>query len=179
MAPIRLAVVLLPLLLNACWLGKPFYAASELSAPISPGHYEMHDPDSTGRRQLSVSVRYDGYTSFKEASRDEYFIGFAPLPGVNGRFVALVELDKESDGKLLWYGLFEKRGSEYLLTLPMCEETRSLAESVGAKFQADPKVPICYFPDRSSLEAGLKRVATEGRAKPVRIVPTARGGRRD
>ena len=66
-------------------------------------------------------------------------VGFTPLSGSEGMFVASFR-NPEQDGEgRLWYGLLEKRGSDYRLGFPMCKETRSIAESVGAEFVPDPK----------------------------------------
>ena len=86
--------------------------------------------------------------------------------------------EQDGDGRL-WYGLLDKRGSDYRLGFPMCKETRSIAEAVGAAFVPDPKVPTCDFRDRASLETGLKRVAAEGAIEFARLVPAKRNGEGD
>jgi hypothetical protein len=47
---------------------------------------------------------------------------------------------------------------------------------VVAVFLPDPKVPLCRFPDRASLEAALKRAAGEGPMETLRLVPAGKGG---
>jgi hypothetical protein len=172
----RLSAPFLALLLAACWAGKPFYSKSDLKAPIAPGLYrtiETASPSEHGRYR--ISVRPDGYTALERADSVEgELAGFAPLAGADGVFVAWFE---QSSGRTLGgdegttYGLLERRGSEYLLSFPVCSETRALAEAAGGLFKADPKMPICLFPDRASLEAGLRRVAAEGPLEKLRLVP--------
>ena len=174
-APIRLAILSLPLLLAACWTGEPFYSADELVAPIPAGVYQSEEHSPSTPKRLQVSVRPDGYTIFAESDRDAQIAGFAPLPDNEGLFVVWLRAE-ENDDQTLWYGLLEKRGSEYLFSFPMCEVTRSLAESAGAEFVPDPKVPICRFHDRASLEAGLRRVALEGTVESTRLIPVVKDG---
>ena len=171
-APIRLAIGALPLLLllTACWSGELFYSANELVAPIPAGIYQSEPNSSSEPKLLRVTIRPDGYTAFAEPDRETSIAGFAQLPDSEGRFVVWFR-EEDKDEHTLWYGLLEKRGAEYFLTLPICKETRSLAEAVGAQFVPDPKVPICRFPDRASLEQGLRRLAVEGTAEWVRLTP--------
>ena len=88
------------------------------------------------------------------------------------RFVAWFEEGgARGDEEARPYGLLEPSGDEYLVSFPMCGETRALAEAAGAIFHPDPKVPICTFADRASLEAALRQVATEGELERLRLVP--------
>lgn len=171
----RIWSALLPLLLTACWTGTPFYAAKEVRAPIAPGDYRTIGTDSpSDHGGYRVSVRADGYTSLAQLDGSETTVaGFAPLPGRQGLFVAWFQesLEKGWEPGTMPYGLLERRGREYLLSFPMCSDTRALAEAAGALFQPDPKVPLCRFPDRTSLEAGLARVAAEGPMESLRLVP--------
>jgi hypothetical protein len=174
-APFRLAVLLPALFLAACWAGKPFYSKADLRAPIAPGLYRGIETGSSEEQgRYRISVRPDGYTvSARLDGGEAELTGFAALPGRPGTFVAW---SKESPGKRdhdesVTYGLLERRGSEYILSLPMCSETRAIAEAAGGVFGADPKVPMCVFPDRARLEAGLRRVAAEGPMEALRLVP--------
>jgi hypothetical protein len=98
-------------------------------------------------------------------------MGFAPLSGGEGRLVAWSRQDGDEEQ---WYGLLETRGSNYLLTFPECKETRELAESLGAEFQPDPKVPSCRFRDRASLELALRRFALQSHGESARLVPVVK-----
>jgi hypothetical protein len=180
-APFRLLALLPALLLAACWAGKPFYAKADLRSPIAPGLYraiEVGSSEEQGRYR--ISIRPDGYTASARLDGGEVELtGFAPLPGREGTFVTWSE---ESPGKSghdegVTYGLLERRGSEYILSLPMCSETRAIAEAAGGVFATDPKVPMCVFPDRARLEAGLRRVAAEGPMESLRLIPIGRNGR--
>jgi hypothetical protein len=182
--PLRLSLAapLLALLLAGCWAGKPFYSKSELEAPIAPGLYRtIEEASSSEHGRYRISVRPDGYTALKRAdSAEAELAGFAALPGADGTFVAWFE---ESSGRPVGvdegttYGLLQRQGAGYVLSFPVCSETRALAEAAGGSFKADPKVPMCLFPDRASLEAGLRRVAAEGPLEKLRLVPVGKDTR--
>jgi hypothetical protein len=173
---------LLTLVLSACWTGTPFYAAKEVRAPIAAGVYRTVGTDSPSEHgRYRVTVRADGYTSLAQLDGgDTTVAGFAPLPGRDGVFVAWFQesLEKGWEPGTLPYGLLERRGREYRVSFPMCSDTRALAEAAGALFQPDPKVPLCRFPDRASLEAALRRVADEGPMETLRLIP-GNGGAHD
>jgi hypothetical protein len=174
-AELRRLVPLLALMLSACWEGKPFYSRDELLAPIRPGLYRTIGTNSPSDHGVyRVSVRPDGYTLVARLDGAEtQLVGFVPLPGRDGLFVAWFEelTDKLGKDEGTAYGLLERRGDEYVASFPMCSQTRALAEAAGAVFHADPKVPICGFADRASLETGLRRVAAEGPMETLRLVP--------
>jgi hypothetical protein len=176
----RLSAPLLALLLAGCWAGKPFYSREDLRAPIPPGVYRTIKTDSPrDQDRYRIIVRPDGYTALARLDGGEKEVaGFAPLPGRDGLFVAWFEESpgKQQDDASVTYGLLERRGPEFRVSFPMCSETRSIAEAVGGVFQPDPKVPMCGFPDRASLEAGLRRVAVEGPMESLRLVPIGKGG---
>ena len=94
----RFAALALPLLLAACWTGRPFYAAHETVVPIPAGVYEVEPNESSARGRLRVSVRPDGRTAFVQPDGDTIIAGFAPLPGSVGMFVA-------------WFSDSEQKGS--------------------------------------------------------------------
>ena len=172
------ALLALPLLAG-CWTGTSFYAPQEVRAPIAPGIYRTvgtGSPSNQGRYRLSI--RGDGYTSVAQVDGSETTVaGFAPLPGRDGPFVAWFQesVEKGWEPGTMPYGLLERRGREYVLSFPMCSETRALAEAAGAVFLPDPKVPLCRFSDRASLEAGLRRAAEEGPMESLRLVPAGKG----
>ena len=173
-----LALVPAALLLASCWTGAPFYSRAELRAPVPPGLYRTVAPDSpTERDSYRVSVRGDGYTAFARVDGgDTGIVGFVPLPGSDVMFVAWFEEGgaRGEDDSVRAYGLLQRRGSEFLVSFPMCSETRAMAEAAGAQFLPDPKVPLCRFPDRAALESALRRVAAQGPTETLRLVP-ARG----
>ena len=175
-------LALLPavVLLWGCWTGAPFYSRAELRAPVPPGLYRTIGTDSpSDHDRYRVSVRRDGYTSFARIDGgDTALAGFVPLPGSRTLFVAWFEEGgaRGNDDSIRAYGLLERRGREFLASFPMCSETRAMAEAAGAVFLPDPKVPLCRFPDRASLEAALKRVAAEGPTETLRLVPIRKSG---
>jgi hypothetical protein len=174
----RLSVLLPVLLLAACWTGKPFYSKDDLRAPIAPGLYRAIESGSSGEHgRYRISIRPDGYTAVARLDGGETELtGFATLPGRDGTFVAWSE-ESRREGEGVTYGLLERRGAEYMMSFPMCSETRALAEAAGGIFGADQKVPMCVFPDRARLEAGLRRVASEGPMESLRLVPIGKDGR--
>jgi hypothetical protein len=180
MAARWLALLPAVLLLAGCWTGAPFYSQAELRAPIPPGLYRTIGTDSpSDQSRYRVSLRPDGYTSFaRNDGGDTGVVGFVPLAGGENLFVAWFEEGgaRGDDESSRAYGLLQRRGREFLISFPMCSETRALAEAAGALFQPDPKVPLCRFPDRASLEAALKSVAAMGPTESLRLVPIGKGG---
>jgi hypothetical protein len=177
-ASLRLCALLPALLLAACWSGKPFYSKADLRSPIAPGLYKAIEADSSGEQdRYRVSIRGDGYTIVAKNGGEPGPVGFAPLPGRDGTFVAWPEEEERGKDEGVSYGLLERRGSEYRLSFPVCSETRAIAEAAGGTFGADPKVPMCYFRTRASLEAGLRRVAAEGPMESLQLVPIGKDGR--
>ena len=178
-APFRLAALLPALFLAACWAGKPFYSKDELRAPIAPGLYRAIEVDSSQEQdRYRVSIRRDGYTIVaKDGGAEPELAGFVPLPGRDGTFVAWLEEAKRGGDEGVTYGLLERRGSEYRVSFPVCSETRAIAEAAGGVFGDDPKVKMCYFRTRASLEAGLRRVAAEGPMESLRLVPVGKDDR--
>lgn len=161
---------------GGCWIGSDFYSAAEVQAPIAPGIYRTARAGSPADHgAYRVSVRDDGYTLLKRLDgQDEGVAGFAPLPGRDGTFVAWFQ----ESGPRKWepgsmpYGLIERSGREFVISFPVCSETRLLAEAAGAVFLPDKKVPLCRFADRSSLEAGLRRIAADGPVESLRLIPS-------
>lgn len=180
-ASLRLSALLPALLLAACWAGKPFYSRDDLRAPIAPGLYRAIETDSSEEQgRYRISIRRDGYTILaKQGAAEAELAGFTPLPGRHGMFVAwLVQSPaRGDDDEGVTYGLLERRGSEYKVSFPMCSETRAIAEAAGGVFSADPKVPMCVFQDRARLEAGLRRVASQGPLESLRLMPLGEGDR--
>lgn len=178
-ASLRVVALVLALPLAACWAGKPFYSKADLQAPIAPGLYHaIESGTSEEQDRYRISIRRDGYTIVaKNGAAEPELAGFAPLPGRDGMFVAWLEQStaKRDEDEPVTYGLLERHGSEYKVSFPMCSETRAIAEAAGGLFSEDPKVPMCVFPDRAHLEAGLRRVAAEGPMESLRLVPIGEG----
>jgi hypothetical protein len=166
------------LFLVGCWTGAPFYSRAELRAPVRPGLYRTIGTDSPSEQdRYRVLVRRDGYTSFARLDGgDTAVAGFVPLPGSETIFVAWFEEGgaRGEDESIRAYGLLERRGREFLVGFTMCSETRAIAEAGGALFVADPKVPLCRFRDRASLESALRRISVEGPMESLRLVPIPR-----
>jgi hypothetical protein len=158
-----IASVLLSLFLAACWVGKPFYAASEIRAPIPPGEYRsiaLGRDSGKEEERVQVSTEADGLTRI--ATRDENekasVMGFAPLDAGGAWFVGwmLSGDDTRNPGDDVAYFLLELEGGEFRFLMPNCDENRDIAMAAGASVEPDKKAALCRFADRSALEAAMR-----------------------
>jgi hypothetical protein len=160
-------LLLLPLLLLAgcSWSGDAFYASSEAQAPIAPGTYTTNEsahPAPNG--MVRISVLPSGLTRFElpDTGRGDIQAGFVPL-GTDGHFhilwVARLGGEDTPAGEIP-YGLLELRpGGHYMVYLPDCSHDRADALAAGAAPGAEGGDPDCVFPNRASLEAGMRAYA--------------------
>jgi hypothetical protein len=161
-------LLLLPLLLLAgcSWTGEAFYAASEAQAAIAPGNYRTDESASPGPNvvPIRISVLPSGLTSFDLANgeRGESLAGFVPL-GSDGRFhifwlARFDGRDVPADG--VPYGLIERLADgHYKIYLPDCGHDRADAVAAGAMPVSQGGQSDCRFPNRASLEAGMRAYA--------------------
>ncbi|MBV8685464.1 MAG: hypothetical protein JOZ90_03950 [Alphaproteobacteria bacterium] len=160
----RILAGLLPaLLLAGCWMGPPFYAASESRPVIAPGLYELRGRDAP--EAMRVSLQGDGLTLFEDVSGKERPapVGIVPLPRARDRFVMWWSGPEGADGSAAehnaHYAVAIAEGRSWRIVMPLCEaRQRDLAVAAGAVVAPDPKVTICVFPTRASLEAALRRL---------------------
>lgn len=175
-----LAALSLLFALVGCWTGDEFYSASDLRAPIVPGDYRMLGPYGEEDDGFRIEVLPNGLTSFgpPPGRTDEPLVaGYALLTGETNIYVGWLTA---ADGDTMPpgqtpYGLLEVLpDGEYRVLTPTCFDMQALATSAGANVIPDTKVRMCRFPDRASLERGLRslipRIPTEG----ARLVPAPR-----
>ena len=168
----RLLFALAALLLCSCWEGERFYTHDEARAVIAPGTYRLLRPDGSTMGEYRVSRRADGMTVIPDFS----VAGFVPLDRENHFYLTWFETISgysPAPGDTV-YGLLERQGSDYRLLVPTCEDTRAIATAFGATVQ-EMRLPMpCKFPDRTSLEAGIRglipRINESYRLVPVRGV---------
>jgi hypothetical protein len=170
-----LVLLLLPLMLSACWMGTHFYGDADLKAPIRPGLYRwIERSGDPGKGPFRVTVRGDGYTVITPLDGSAIDVaGFAPIPARAGLYVAWFER-KDGDAvdeNGIPYGLLDTRGREARLLVPICKVTRAVAERQGGTFLPDRKMPICYFSRRGDLEAALAALARRRDAVWSRLQP--------
>jgi hypothetical protein len=160
-------LLLLPLLLLAgCnWSGEAFYAATEAQSPITAGNYttsESAHPTPSGTAHISILP--DGMTRIEPSGtgHGEIITGFVPL-GPGGHFYILwVARFGGEDVPVggIPYGLLEQRpNGHYMVYLPDCSHDRADALAAGAAPNAEGGDPDCVFPNRASLEAGMRAYA--------------------
>ena len=161
-------LLLLPLLLLAgCgWTGEAFYTASEAQPVIVPGDYRTDESANPGPHiaPIRISVLPGGLTRFEVANgeRGESLAGFVPL-GSDGRFhiLWLARFDgHDLPADDVAYGLIERRADgHYKIYLPDCGHDRADAVAAGAMPVSQGAQPDCRFPNRASLEAGMRAYA--------------------
>jgi len=153
------------LLLAGCsWTGEAFYGATDAQAVIAAGRYRTNESEHPAPEALmQVSILPSGLTRFGLTGRGETVAGFVPM-GADGRFAILWLTrfdgrDVPAGGTL--YALIERRpAGHYMLYLPDCGRDRADAVAAGARPSAPGGNADCVFPDRTSLEAGMRAYAT-------------------
>src|SRR4051812_23561710 len=160
-------LLLLPLLLLAScnWSGNAFYTANESQAPIRPGNYTTNESAHPAPGGIvRVAVLPDGMTRIQQSGsgHGDTLAGFVPL-GSGGRFhilwVARFDGEDAPAGGVP-YGLLEQRpNGHYMVYLPDCSHDRADALAAGAAPNAEGGDPDCVFPNRASLEAGMRAYA--------------------
>jgi len=165
MSPRLLLLLLLPLA-GCSWTGDAFYAASEAQAPIAPGNYRTDESGNPGPNlvPIRIAVLPGGLTRFDLANgeRGESLAGFVPL-GPDGRFhiLWLARFDgQDMPAGRIPYGLIERLpAGHYKIYLPDCGHDRPDALAAGAVPLSQGGATDCRFPNRASLEAGLRAYA--------------------
>ena len=178
-----LSALALLLLLPGCWFGGDFYTASDLRPALPPGRYRVEpltprpgeeDPGKT----LVVSVRGDGFTEFvpveqdgREDRSETAIAGFVPVDETNTAFAAWFELPPGGppaqngavgSPDLRPYALLRRDpdGSYRFLILSCPGPIEAIARAAGAR-PSELAPSVCIFPDRASLEAGLRSVPAD------------------
>lgn len=165
-----LIAALAVLTLSGCWTGGPFFQATDAVPALPAGDYlasytpllsEPQD-EAPGR----IEVRAEGMTTFTgadavPAGEPVLVMGFTPLEGVDGHFLAwIVRWDnRDLSGDRSAYGVLN-RGADgvYRLRLPGCTDPmEAQAQAAGASVSRNGDgLAICTFRDRASLVAALR-----------------------
>lgn len=159
-------------LLGACWTGEAFYTPADARPAIPAGDYATTSltPQDTGR--VRVSHLADGMTLITPIGQDgapdpgdAVQLGFAPLAGESGKFVAwLAEVDSHNlvSGVVPYGLLVQGADGAFRLAVPGCELTQEIARAAGAGITQDGETTSCRFTSRASLEAALRRLNADG-----------------
>jgi hypothetical protein len=178
-----LATLALLLLLPGCWFGGDFYAASDLRPALAPGRYRVvpitpRPGEEDQAKIFVVSIRGDGFTALTPLEPDERedrsetaVAGFVPVDDANTAFAAWFErppggAETQSgvvgSPDLRPYALLRRDpdGSYRFLILSCPGPTEAAARAAGAR-PSELAPGLCIFPDRASLEAGLRNVPAD------------------
>lgn len=112
-------------------------------------------------------------TRFESEGERPSVMGFAPLNGGSRKYAVwgFGEREGREPGDVGSYGLLERQNNgDFLLFLPDCSRTREIALSAGAVIESGVGVRTCHFPDRASLEAGLRQLNPDSAGPVVRLV---------
>lgn len=178
-----LATLALLLLLPGCWFGGDFYAASDLRPALPPGRYRVEPltprpGEEDQEKILIVSIRSDGFTEFLPLERDgredrseTAVAGFVPVDETGTVFAAWFELPPGGattqsgvvgSPDLRPYALLrpDPDGGYRFLILSCPGPIEAVARAAGAR-PSELTPSVCIFPDRASLEAGLRNVPAD------------------
>jgi hypothetical protein len=166
----RFLVASLLLALTGCWTGGPFFRASDAVPALPTGTYVASRTALPGERAQEgpgrIDIRADGMTTFTDTEAapngDPVLVmGFTPLEGAEGRFLAwVVHWDnRDLSGDRSAYGILSPDADgTYRLQLPGCTgpmAAQARAAGASASRNADG-LAICTFPDRASLVTALR-----------------------
>lgn len=123
-----------------------------------------------GRRQR-LTVLADGRLQLEGGDH----MAFAPLDAEGSRFAvwASGETGDRDDGEDMGVYTLLRRQTDgsYLLFVPDCAATQAIARAAGASVEDRSGVPFCRFPDRASLEAGLRRLDPSPDSARMKLSP--------
>ena len=164
------AILIMPLLLAACWAGTGLYSDSDARPALTPGTYRMEAGDEG--QEVQVSILPSGLTQFEaKGEREKGIYGFAPLDEAGHAFVA-------------WFTSGEARESEQAYTLvekhpdgritfyqPSCQgEEASVAKAAGAAIRSG-MIPTCQFASRASLELAMRELHPLDYGASMKLIP--------
>ena len=177
----RLLALIASLLLAGCWTGGAFYTPAESGPAIPPGDYHVSAPVAGTDGFVRVALQPDGTTLLtplgtdgdQPDAGDATTIGFTPLGGRGGLFVAWVTaIEMQPLGSPL-YGLLRQEGRTFRLVMPQCLGTEVLVRPFNAQVTGGPE-SVCGFADRAGLESALVEFAARGEDGPVVATLTPR-----
>ena len=183
-----LILCLASLSLSGCagWMGPAVYSRNESVNPFPPGRYRVQS-DIGDKKEMVV--RWDGHHLFEDGQESRNMdsdlrnLTLVPL-AVAGRQIFIVQGRIADRDDVAFYGVLERTDARYLVDMPNCGTTREIALAAGAQLQSmeaafggggHTQLPdreasnhasttdLCIFPNRASLEAGLRRYITDRR----------------
>jgi hypothetical protein len=172
----RILIVFAAFLLSGCWTGNSLYTAADARTALPPGRYRMVGDDGSPVIER-VSIQADGMTRFESDDERPSVVGFAPLDRDGRKYAVWESREREGrePGDAGVYWLLERRvDGEFLLFMPDCRRTEEIARAVGATIERSPGILACHFPDRASLEEGLRRLHPDP-AEAARLVRVGDG----
>jgi hypothetical protein len=177
----KLMILVLPLMLSACWTGPDFYAAAPSEAPIAAGQYKVvrivtnydrvnqdFDRDDRLDQGVGTTVRIsyiaDGDVQVANPGGDD-------SPD-NTRLIALdadaglyvVQVDPGQGVASLQtrvYGLVQMVPGGYRLSVPPCDGTRRLKPGSRVVVKGLLFQKSCSFQDRETFEAAMREFASD------------------
>ena len=178
----KLIVLMLPLILSACWTGPDFYADAPSVQPIVAGKYKVvriisdfdrvedrfgSDRGFTGELNTKVRISYaaDGdvvVTGGPDGGGDES-TRLITLDEGQGLYVVQVDPSQgvTSLSKRI-YGLVRVTPDGYRLSVPLCDGTRRIKPgsriTVGGLLD---KRRTCSYPDRQTFETAMRKYADD------------------
>jgi hypothetical protein len=174
----KLAILLLPLLLSACWMGPEFYQQSEATRALPPGLYKSagsyerfnDDDDAQVTTRVRISYTADGHIKARSQSdSDDVSEGIlVPIDEAAGLYVVQMGLNEDmkwlgdpGDNTYI-YGLIRIRGDRYRLSLPRCDGPHRVRPGshvyVGGILSGYAQ---CSFPTRAAFEAAMEEFAKD------------------
>lgn len=183
----RLLALLSLFSLTGCWIGGPFYTASDARLVIPAGNYAMTRNALPGEMPEPASGRVeqnaDGTTRILDFSgsspRELMTVGFTPLAGGN-RYVAWItrfdSQDMTRDGAA-YAVLTPAENGSFRLAFPGCgSPMESVALQLGATSDyGEDGVKRCRFSDREGLEQALRNFADDVPEESLVVTLTPRG----
>jgi len=172
-----LLLLLAAFALSGCWIGTDFYDGVRPQHLIPAGDYMLHDKGARQMLRIRVETLAGGTTRVTNLSAEEdeeqLTVGFFPLPGAPGRFVAQVtEAAKPAPRDRIVYSVIGRRhDGSFEVAVPRCGEPGAAAEANQAEvIDRDGPVPLCAFRSRAALEWAAKALPAAMLAQR-RLVP--------
>jgi hypothetical protein len=174
----KLAILVLPLLLSACWMGPEFYQPAEATRALpaglykSAGSYERFNDKDDAQVTTKVRISYTANGHIRAQSQsDSNDVSegiLVPIDEAAGLYAVQIGLTQEMKwlgdpgNNSFVYGLIRIRGDRYRLSLPRCDGPRRV--SPGSRVYAGGLLSghaTCSFPTRAAFEAEMEEFAKD------------------
>ena len=163
------AILLLTLLLAACWTGNALYSDTDARPALAAGIYRMEAGDEI--EEVRVSILSTGLTQI-ESKGEKGVYGFAPLSEGGQAFVAWFKTDDEPGAGEQFYTLVERQpDGRVTFYQPTCGgEEASIARGEGATVDTG-MAATCRFPSRASLENAMRQLRPRDYGASMKLTP--------